>query len=169
MVARGSPPTVRVRAAEPPDAPRIAAIHAEAIAERQSTFDTHASPVAELVERMTAASHLLLVAERDGAVVGWAAAAPYSTRPAYVGIAECSIYVAATARGVGVGSHLAEELATAAERRGLHKLLGKLFPANAASLRLVERCGFRTVGVHVRHGQLDGEWRDVVLVEQLLG
>jgi phosphinothricin acetyltransferase len=169
MVARGSPPTVRVRAAEPPDAPRIAAIHAEAIAERQSTFDTHAPPVAELVERMTAPNHLLLVAERAGAVVGWAAAAPYSTRPAYAGIAECSIYVTATARGAGVGSRLAEELATTADRRGLHKLLGKLFPANEASRRLVERCGFRTVGVHIRHGQLDGEWRDVVLVERLLG
>ena len=64
---------------------------------------------------------------------------------------------------------LAEALATEAEHNDFHKLLGKLFTDNIASIRLVERCGFSSVGMHRRHGRLDGEWRDVLVVERLLG
>ena len=105
----------------------------------------------------------------DDEVVGWAATAPYSTREVYAGVAEASVCVLRAARGRGVGTALANALAEQAGRRGLHKLLGKLFVDNEASRRLVARCGFREVGVHVRHGRLDGEWRDVVVVELLLG
>jgi L-amino acid N-acyltransferase YncA len=59
-------------------------------------------------------------------------------------------------------------MAEEARAQGIHKLLGKIFMTNAASMRLVERCGFREVGTHRRHGRLDGEWRDVLLVELLL-
>lgn len=84
------------------------------------------------------------------------------------GIGEASVYVAPEARGKGVGTALAEALAAEAERNDFHKLLGKLFTDNVASIRLVERCGFSSVGTHRRHGQLDGEWRDVLVVERLL-
>jgi L-amino acid N-acyltransferase YncA len=70
-----------------------------------------------------------------------------------------------TADDVAAGFALAVE----AERRGFHKLLGRLFSANAASVRLLRRCCFSDVGVHRRHARLDGEWRDVVVVERLLG
>jgi len=63
---------------------------------------------------------------------------------------------------------LTEALAAAARDGGFHKLIGKLFTDNTASLRLVERCGFSPVGLHLRHGQLDGTWRDVLVVERLL-
>ncbi|MGH2986261.1 MAG: GNAT family N-acetyltransferase [Solirubrobacterales bacterium] len=56
-----------------------------------------------------------------------------------------------------------------AERAGYHKLVGKVFTANRASIELVRRCGWRELGVHLRHGRLDGEWRDVLVVERLLG
>ena len=56
-----------------------------------------------------------------------------------------------------------------AQRRGFYKLLGKVFPENLACVRLVGRCGFQQVGLHRHHGRLDGKWRDVLLVEQLLG
>lgn len=79
-----------------------------------------------------------------------------------------SVYVAAEAHGRGVGTALAETLAASAEDRGFHKLIGKVFTDNAASVRLVERCGFTSVGLHRRHGQLDGEWRDVLVIERLL-
>jgi SAM-dependent methyltransferase len=72
-------------------------------------------------------------------------------------------------RGKGIGTQLCSALADEAERRGVYKLLGKLFPSNMASARLVRRCGFREVGLHLCHGSLDGEWRDVLLVERLLG
>lgn len=64
---------------------------------------------------------------------------------------------------------LAEALASAAEEHGFHKMVGKLFTDNVASVRLVERCGFDSVGLHRRHGRLDGAWRDVLVVERLLG
>jgi L-amino acid N-acyltransferase YncA len=63
---------------------------------------------------------------------------------------------------------LTEALAAAAEQRGFHKMIGKLFTDNLASVRFVERCSFKTVGVHLRHGQLDGAWRDALIVERLL-
>jgi L-amino acid N-acyltransferase YncA len=108
------------------------------------------------------------VAEVDGGVAAFAATAPYSEREVYAGIAECSVYVDPERRGRGVGSRLLEALAAEAERAELHKLVGKLFAGNEASMRLVERCGFRVVGTHQRHGRLDGEWRDVILVERTL-
>jgi hypothetical protein len=79
------------------------------------------------------------------------------------------VYVTEQSRGGGIGTALASALAAEAERAGLYKLLGKLFPENEASRRLVARFGFREVGLHLRHGRLDGVWHDVLLVELLLG
>ena len=62
-----------------------------------------------------------------------------------------------------------DALADAAEQRGAYKLVGKIFTSNQPSIELVRRCGFRGVGVHRRHGRLDGEWKDVLVVERLLG
>jgi phosphinothricin acetyltransferase len=62
-----------------------------------------------------------------------------------------------------------EAVASAAQERGYYKLVGKIFTSNAPSLALVANCGWREVGVHRRHGRLDGEWKDVVVVERLLG
>jgi phosphinothricin acetyltransferase len=90
-------------------------------------------------------------------------------RECYAGIAEASVYVDARARGRGIGTALTEALVAAAEDRGFHKVVGKLFTDNLPSIRLVEGCGFDSVGLHRRHGQLDGGWRDVLVVERLLG
>jgi len=87
----------------------------------------------------------------------------------YAGIAECSIYVAGDARGRGVGTELCQRLAREAERRGFYKLLGKVFPENQVCVRMLARCGFREVGLHRCHGRLDDQWRDVLLLERLLG
>lgn len=115
------------------------------------------------------ASHPIIVAERDGAVAGWARISPYSSRPCYAGVGEGSIYVRASERGRGLGSALAAALVREAERAGYYKILGTLFVDNDATRCLVARHGFRDVGVHLRHGRLDGDWRDVLVVERLLG
>lgn len=143
-------------------------IYNAAIAERRSTFEIEPHSADDFDGRIGSESHPLLVAEVDGQVVGWAGVTPYSSRPCYAGIGECSIYVAPEARGHGVGTALAEALADSAEEHGFHKLTGKLFTHNIASVKLCERCGFTSVGVHRRHGQLDGSWRDVLVVERLL-
>jgi len=159
---------VSVRTATPAYAAALAAIYGEGIAGRESTFETRTRTPEEMRARVVSPDEIHLVAESATGVVGWAATAPYSMREVYAGVAEASVYVLRAARGAGVGTALANELAEEARRRGIHKLLGKLFVGNEASRRLVARCGFREVGVHSRHGQLDGEWRDVVLVELLL-
>lgn len=150
------------------DAEAICGIYNAAIAERGSTFETEPRSAADFGDRVDDPRLPLLVGEVGGGVIGWAGLASYSTRPCYAGIGECSVYVAAEARGQGVGTALTEALAIAAGDNGFHKLIGKLFTDNAASLRLVERCGFSTVGLHRRHGQLEGTWRDVLVVERLL-
>jgi phosphinothricin acetyltransferase len=151
------------------DAEAMCGIYNAAIAERSSTFETELRSTADFEARVADERFPLIVGNGDDrGVIGWAGIASYSARPCYAGIGECSVYVAASARGRGVGTALTEALAAAAEQRGFHKMIGKLFTDNIASVRLVERCGFKTVGVHSRHGQLDGAWRDVLVVERLL-
>jgi L-amino acid N-acyltransferase YncA len=159
---------VLLRPATLADAAPLAAVYNEGIEGRESTFETRRRTADDMHARLSDAREIHLVAVVDDEVVGWAATAPYSTREVYAGVAEASVYVLRAARGRGVGTALANELAEEAARRGLHKLLGKLFVDNEASRRLVARCGFREVGTHLRHGRLDGEWRDVLLVELLL-
>lgn len=158
-----------IRAAQESDAAAIAVIYNEGISERQATFETDLRLASDFLTRIASDRYPLLVAEIDQQIVGWAGIGPYSERPAYAGVAELSIYVAGAARGHGVGTALCERLADEAEDRGFYKLLGKLFPNNLPCVKLVSRCGFQTVGLHRRHGRLDGQWRDVLLVERLLG
>ena len=111
-----------------------------------------------------------MVAEGGGRVVAWASVAPYDeAHEYYAGIGEATLYVDPKARRGGTGRALLTALAAEAERRRYHKLVGKIFASNEASLALVKSCGWREVGVHRRHGRLDGEWRDCVVVERLLG
>ena len=159
---------MKVRAARADDAAAIAGIYNVGIRERTSTFETREREPGEIAERLESGRYPFLVAEVDGRVAGWAAASEYSGRGVYAGVAECSVYVDPEARGRGLGTALLEALAEEAERRGLYKLTGKLFTTNEASTRLMQRGGFRVVGTHERHGRLDGEWRDVILVERIL-
>jgi L-amino acid N-acyltransferase YncA len=158
-----------VRRASGDDCEAMCSIYNAALAERGSTFETKPRSAADFEVRVDDARFPLLVGDAGGEVIGWAGLASYSSRPCYAGIGECSVYVAAGARGRGFGSALTEALAAAAQRDGFHKMVGKLFTDNAASLRLVQRCGFVSVGLHRRHGQLEGTWRDVLVVERLLG
>jgi L-amino acid N-acyltransferase YncA len=102
-------------------------------------------------------------------VVGWARVIRSDERCSFAGVGEYTIYVDAGARGHGVGRRLLDTLVGAAEDAGYWKLQGRLFTSNAASVMLARRCAFREVGVYERHGRLDGEWKDLLIVERLLG
>lgn len=158
------------RLAAPADAAAIAAIYNEGIADRIATFETEPRTVEQLASQITDKGDRFptVVAEREGTVVAWASAGPYRSRPAYAGVAEHSVYVARSARGTGAGRAALEALCQAYAERGFWKILSRIFPENVASLTLHERCGFRVVGVYERHGKLEGEWRDCVIVERLL-
>ena len=107
-----------------------------------------------------------LVACVDGSVRGWAALSPVSTRCVYGGVAELSIYVAAGARGGGLGKALVEAMVPASEVEGIWTIEAGVFPDNAASIALLVGCGFRVVGTREKLGRLRGRWRDVLLLER---
>ncbi len=142
----------------------VQSIYREGIATGNATFETD-TPVWEKWD----AAHLRdcrFVARKDGRVAGWAALSLVSGRCVYAGVAEVSVYVAACARGGGVGKALLRALVEGSERQGIWTLQAGIFPENEASIGLHESCGFRVVGRRERLGQLDGLWRDVVLMER---
>src|SRR5215213_10183974 len=158
------------RAATPADVPAIAAIYNQGIADRVATFETEArSPEDEDIAAWFTPGQLVILAESTQGVVAFAASFPYSTRPCYAGINEFSVYVARDCRGTGAGRTVLMALIEAANARGLHKLTSRVFPENAASRGLLKRLGFDEIGIHRRHAKLDGEWRDCVTVEILIG
>lgn len=161
--------TVTIRPAAPADADAIASIYNEGIRGRGATFETRERTAADIAGWFGDARHPVLVAEDGGATVGWVAASTYRPRDAYAGIAEFSVYVASAARGRGVGDALMAAFLPACEAAGIWKVLSRIFPENTASLGLCARHGFREIGIYRRHGRLDGAWRDVVIVERLLG
>jgi L-amino acid N-acyltransferase YncA len=158
-----------IRAARGDDAGELARIFNQGIEERVATFETREQSPDRFVPVIESGA-LVLAAERAGRVVGWAWVGPYSD-PAdyYSGVGEATLYVDREARRSGIGLALLEGLAAEAPGHGFHKLVGKLFTTNGASAAMLRRAGWRKVGVHRRHGRLDGEWKDVLVVEKLLG
>jgi L-amino acid N-acyltransferase YncA len=145
------------------DWPAVAAIYAEGIATRAATFETE-PPDYESFDTSHYAKHRLVAAE-NGRVVGWVALAPTTSRACYAGVAESSVYVAESARGRGVGRALMDAVVASAAEDGIWTIQAGMFPENAASLALHESLGFRFVGRFERIAQLDGVWRDTVLLE----
>ena len=159
------------RLAELRDAAAIAEIYNQGIEDRTATFETEPR-TAEMVEGLlrTRADRYPAVVVEDGTrVLGFAWTSEYRPRSAYAGVAEFTIYVARDARGKGVGRLALGALVAATEERGFTKLVSRIFPDNVASRRLCAGLGFREVGIYRRHGQLDGQWMDCVVVEKLLG
>jgi L-amino acid N-acyltransferase YncA len=158
-----------LRPAIPADAPALAAIYNEGIAGREATFETRPREAAEVAAWIEEGLPFVVAEDEQGGVLGFARVSAYSDRCVYDGVGEHGVYVAAAARGRGVGRALLLALCDAAERAGYYKLTSRLFTSNAASRAVHLAAGFEEVGVQRRHGRLDGEWRDCVLVERLLG
>jgi phosphinothricin acetyltransferase len=159
---------ITIRLATASDAAVIADIYNQGIADRGATFETEPRSEDDTRSRLGEARFPLLVAEQSGTVIGWAGLSSYRPRACYAGIAEFSIYLDRAARGHGVGRQLLDALIAAARERGYWKLVSRVFPFNAASRALCRACGFREVGTYEKHGCLDGQWTDVVIVERLI-
>jgi L-amino acid N-acyltransferase YncA len=158
-----------IRSATHADAAAICTIYNEGIAERQATFETSPRTTDDVLAWFAAGLPFLVSQDPAGQVRGWARVSPASSRPVYAGVGEHGVYVDAAARGQGIGRQLLEALAAAAEAAGFYKLMGRVFTTNQASLAVHRAAGFSEVGVQSRHGRLDGEWKDCMLVERLLG
>ena len=157
-----------IRPAHPGDEAAIAGIYNEGIAGGRATFETRPRTEDEVALWLRESGPLLVAADGER-VLGWARITPYSDRCVYAGVGEYAVYVAEAARGRGIGRALLDALCAEAQARGLHKLIGRMFAINAASRALARAAGFREIGIERRHGRLDGEWRDCVPVERLLG
>ena len=158
---------MQVRPAVLADVAAIADIYNQDIEDRGATFETRlrsAEDIASWFDR----THPIMLAEDEGQAVAFVATSTYRTRECYKGIAEVSVYVARNARRRGAGKLVLQALITACEQKGFWKLVSRVFPENMASRRLIGSLGFREVGVYEKHGQLDGVWRDVIIVERLL-
>jgi len=157
-----------VRTAEIADAEVMATIYNEGIEDRVATFETRRRTSAD-VRGWFDGRHPIVVVEDDRRVVAFAATAIYRQRECYAGVAEFWVYVARAMRGQGAGRLAMEAVLAAAEAGGFWKLVSRVFVENSASRMLLRRLGFREVGIYEKHAQLDGVWRDVVIVERLIG
>jgi phosphinothricin acetyltransferase len=152
----------------PEDWPQVERIYREGIDAGNATFESD-PPTWKSFDSGKVADPRLVAVEGD-TVVGWAAASPVSSRPAYRGVIEHSVYVAGSAQGRGIGRELLRAFLDAAEAAGYWTVQSSIFPENTASMRLHEQNGFRTVGRReaialMTYGPHRGRWRDTVLVE----
>lgn len=165
------------RAATPEDAARIAQIYNEGIEDRVGTFETRPRSDAD-VRAWFDGRHPVIVVETDtpeagpgntaSRIVAFASTSTYRARDCYSGIAEFSVYVARDSRGHGAGRVAMRALIDACVPAGIWKLVSRVFVENTASRSLLASVGFREVGIYEKHAQLDGQWRDVVIVERLV-
>jgi L-amino acid N-acyltransferase YncA len=160
-------PSVELRPLGRRDWPAAADIYWEGMRSGLATFETEV-PSWEVWDANHLADHRL-VADLLGEVVGWAALSPVSGRRCYAGVVENSVYVAAGARGLGIGRKLLDALIAGAEAAGIWTIQTSIFPENRASLALHERCGFRVVGTRERIAKRDGVWRDTMFLERRSG
>ena len=158
------PADVTTRPVTEADMPAVLAIYQEGLATRNATFETKLPTARQL--RAKWLPEMAWVAELDGDVVGWTAVMPVSERACYAGVGETSVYVTTTARGRGVGKALLYTQVIEADRAGMWTLQTSIFPENRASLALHRSAGYRTLAVRTRTAQLDGVWRDTVLLER---
>lgn len=171
MTLRTTDPAIAgatVRSATADDLEAVVAAYNAGISERLATFETRLRTPADVAGWLTDGRPFLVV-EHAGRVLGWARAGLYSDRCVYEGVGEHAVYVHPDGRGQGLGRRLLEALCLESERRGLYKLTSRIFTDNDPSRAAHLAAGFREVGIQHRHGRLDGEWKDCVVVERLLG
>jgi L-amino acid N-acyltransferase YncA len=149
----------------PSDWEQVRAIYLQGIATRLATFEQGA-PEWPIWDAARLPAPRLVARSDDGSLAGWAALSPVSSRCVYAGVAEVSVYIAEDQRGRGVGLALLTALIEQSEAAGVWTLQAGIFPENTASVALHHSCGFRMVGRREKLGQLDGEWRDVLLLER---
>ena len=149
------------------DCEALVRIYNSIVEERVATFNTGAINIDAVSNWPSLGS--IIVADFAGETVGFVRSFAYRERECYEGVTQFSIYIAMHARAKGIGDHLLYRFIDEMEAAGKWKVLSRVFPENTASIGLLEKHGFRQVGLYKNHAKLDGEWRDVVIVEKLLG
>lgn len=154
-----------IREMLPEDGKKVLEILSEGIEGGNATFDPHAPAWEVWDSKYFKACRWVLVDEADD-VVGWAALQPISSRDCYRGVAEVSIYLTNSVQGKGLGTMLLKKLILDSEKNGFWMLQSGIFPENKASIALHQKLGFRIVGNREKIAEMNGIWRDVVLLER---
>ncbi|KAA2242692.1 N-acetyltransferase family protein [Chitinophaga agrisoli] len=145
--------------------PQVKAIYESGIATGNATFQTSA-PGWEEWDRSHVKTCRLVAIDEHQVLLGWAALTPVSGRCVYAGVGEVSVYISAEAQGRGTGTLLLNALIAASEQNGFWTLQAGIFPENTASVKLHGKCGFRLIGRREKIGQMNGQWRDTLLLER---
>lgn len=153
-----------LRKMQPEDYPAMQAIYQEGILTKNATFQKEIMAFEEWDHKYLSTCRLVAVLEKE--VVGFAALLPFSSMESYRGVAEVSIYISSKARGNGIGSLLMQQLIEASEEEGYWTLQSLIFPENVASISLHHKAGFELRARHPRLGEMDGIFRDVLLLER---
>jgi len=160
----------RVREMIAADWSAVERIYARGIQDGEATFEV-ATPSWGVFDAGRLPGLRLVAVDEGDRVLGWVAASAVSTRPAYRGVVEHSVYIDRAARGHGLGRLLLDAFITAAEDAGIWTVQSSIFPENVASLKLHEATGFRIVGRRERIARAEigphaGAWRDTILIER---
>jgi phosphinothricin acetyltransferase len=162
-----------IRPSRDEDIPAIAGIYAHAVVHGTASFELDPPDEAEMARRRAAlldGGFPHLVAEIDGAVAGFAYAGPYRPRPAYRFTVEDTVYVAPDRHRTGVGRALLSGLIGTCEASGFRQMVAVIGDsASRGSIGLHAALGFRRAGLLEAVGWKHGRWRDVVLMQRVLG
>jgi L-amino acid N-acyltransferase YncA len=146
------------------DSSRVLEIYKMGVDTHNATFETNVPSWADWDSNHL--KHSRFVYTNNEKVLGWVAISPVSSRSAYKGVAEVSIYVETQTQGKGIGSLLMEKVITSSEEHGIWTLFSSVFPENKATLKLHEKFDFRIIGKRERIAQMNGKWRDTIQSER---
>ncbi|MBB6370172.1 GNAT family N-acetyltransferase [Chryseobacterium shigense] len=149
----------------PGDEKRVLEIYRQGLEGGISTFETEV-PTVEAWNMEYFNDCRWVLENESNEIVGWCALKPVSKRECYKGVAEVSIYFENSYQGKGLGSVLLKKLILDSENHGFWTLQASIFPENEASVKFHQKNGFRTVGVRKKIGKLNGQWKDVILMEK---
>ena len=162
-----------IRPAGAADIPAIAAIYGHAVLHGTATFELVPPDAAEMARRravLIEAGYPYLVAERAGAVLGYAYASAFRTRPGYRHTVEDSLYIAPEAHRQGIGRALLSALIAECERLDFRRMIAVIGDsAHAASINLHAAQGFAIVGTYAGIGHKFGQWLDSIHMQRPLG
>lgn len=161
---------VKIRLATLNDIKEVLSIYNEGIEDRIATLEASQKDLKYMIDWFNKHQdrYKVTVAELYGEVIGWASLNQYSTRKAYDGVADLSVYIKRTYRGKGIGGKLLSTIEAHGIENKFHKIILSTFPFNQLGTGLYKKKGYREVGVFKNHGKLDGEFVDVLIMEKLL-
>jgi phosphinothricin acetyltransferase len=161
---------VQIRVAEERDLQAILDIYNEQVLNSTATFDTEPRSLEAQREwvKQFAPPYVLLMAEREGEIVGWGCLHPFGAKPGYRTTSENSVYIRADVRGSGIGKALLVALIEAGKANGFHTIIARIAEDNPVSIRLHESLGFEVIGKEIEVGMKFGRWIDVVVMQRML-